>query len=277
MAQFNDLLSARWDAGASISVGLDVTPKTLPPVLSGRGEEGVIAYLSSIIEKTKDLAAAWKPQIAGFEAMGDRGMPLLREIIAAAHDLAPQVPVILDAKRGDIGNTNKSYVTAAFEYLNADAITVAPYMGPETMAPFLDRDDKGVIILCRTSNPGAGQYQDLLVDGVPLYQVVARDVVETWNRNGNCGLVVGATYPAELAEVRAIVGELPILVPGLGAQGGDLEATVRAGESSPGRGLLLHATRSILNAWQNAPDQSPDGSAAFETQRMHDQIVAARG
>ena len=275
---FSALLSQRWKNQLSVSVGLDVDPARLPTEYQSFPDplEGVIAYHRDLIEVTAPLAAAYKPQVAGFEAMGSGGFETLQATIAAAHELAPDVPVILDAKHGDIGTTNEQYAKAAFDVLDADAITVAPYMGLETMAPYLDRSDRGVIILCRTSNPGAGRYQDLLVDGVPLFQHIAKDVVETWNRNGNCGLVVGATYPEELATVRALVGDLPILVPGIGAQGGDVEATVKAGTTAGGAGLLLHVSRSLIYAFENASVIPAAEAARLELERLNDQIVAAR-
>ncbi|MDE2258290.1 MAG: orotidine-5'-phosphate decarboxylase, partial [Xanthomonadaceae bacterium] len=163
------------------------------------------------------------------------------------------VPVILDAKRGDIGSTAQHYAAEAFERYGADAVTVNPYLGRDSVQPFLDRADKGVIVLCRTSNPSARDLQDLIVpDGIggnrPLYQHVAQRVARDWNANGNCALVVGATYPEELREVRALVGDMPILVPGVGAQGGDVEAVVRNGRNTQGAGLIISSSRAILYA-----------------------------
>src|SRR5690606_27558294 len=156
--------------------------------------------------------------------------------------------VILDAKRGDIGSTAKNYAIEAFDRYGADAVTVNPYLGGDSLAPFLDRADKGVVILCRTSNPGAADLQDLLVDGRPLYQHVAAKAAREWNANGNCLLVTGATWPEQLGDVRTIVGAMPLLVPGVGAQGGDVEAVVRNGRDAEGAGLLVSSSRAILYA-----------------------------
>jgi orotidine-5'-phosphate decarboxylase len=169
------------------------------------------------------------------------------------------VVVILDAKRADIGNTNEGYAKFAYDFLGADAITLHPYLGREALKPFLDRVDKGAIILCRTSNPGAGEFQDLLVsksqpaealakEGRPLYQIVAGNVAGEWNYNNNCALVVGATHPTELEIVRRIVGEMPILIPGIGAQGGDVEKTVKAGVDKNGLNAIINSSRGIIFA-----------------------------
>ncbi|OGG56955.1 orotidine 5'-phosphate decarboxylase, partial [Candidatus Kaiserbacteria bacterium RIFCSPHIGHO2_01_FULL_55_37] len=179
------------------------------------------------------------------EAHGDEGWQALRETIQYIHEVAPDVAVILDAKRADIGNTNEAYAKSAFEHLHADAITVNPYLGSEPLAPFFDRKDKGVIVLCHTSNPGAGEIQNLMVEGEPLYKVIARLATTKWNGNGNCCLMVGATYPDKLAEVRKIAADMPILIAGVGAQNGDLEKTVRAGLAGR-KGLMVNASRSII-------------------------------
>jgi orotidine-5'-phosphate decarboxylase len=158
--------------------------------------------------------------------------------------------VILDAKRGDIGSTAQQYAREAFDRFAADAVTANPYLGRDSVQPFLDRADRGVVILCRTSNPGAGDLQDLVIDGRPLYQHVAEKVARDWNAHGNAALVVGATWPEQLREVRAIVGDMPILVPGVGAQGGDVEAVVRNAATAGGTGLLVSSSRAILYASQ---------------------------
>jgi orotidine-5'-phosphate decarboxylase len=248
---YSDLLQARWDAGCSISVGLDPELDRLPAVPGGSTEDRVIEFLRRVIAATADRAAAYKPNAAHFEALGANGFAVLRDVIDIVHELAPATPVILDAKRADIGNTNEKYAQATFDYLGADAITVHPYLGPEAMRPFIERKNNGIIVLARTSNPGAGRYQDLSVGGMPLYQHIAKDVAEEWNVYGNCGLVVGATYPQEMKAVRAVAPTLPILVPGIGAQGGDVAATVKHGLTANGDGLLLHAGRSLLYAFES--------------------------
>jgi len=221
---------------------------------------------------------AYKPNVAFYEEHGAEGIEALKRTIADIHDIVPDVAVVLDGKRGDIGNTNNGYVKAAFDYLNADAITVAPYMGEESLAPFLAQKDKGVIVLCRTSNPGAGEFQDLpiaLGDGHitrPLYEVVASQIAGKWNKNGNCAVVVGATCPDELRTVRGIVGDMPILIPGIGAQGGDLEKTVAAGKDSRGRGMIINSSRGIIFA-SNGADFAE--AARRETLKLRDAINAA--
>jgi orotidine-5'-phosphate decarboxylase len=272
---FTNLLQARWDAGFSISVGLDPEIDRMPADLQGQPLAGaVVEFLRRIIAASAQKAAAFKPNAAHFEALGKDGFPVLRAVIELVHELAPGVPVILDAKRADIGSTNEKYAQATFDHLGADAITVHPYLGPEAMQPFLERKNNGVIVLARTSNPGSGRYQDLLVEGMPLYQHIARDVAEEWNRNGNCGLVVGATYPGDMAKVREVAPELPILVPGIGAQGGDVAATVKNGLTNNGDGLLLHAGRSLMYAFENGGTVQ-DATATAMTQ-LETEIATAR-
>ena len=162
------------------------------------------------------------------------------------------MPIILDAKRGDIGATAEQYAREAFERYGTDAVTVNPYLGFDSIAPYLEWKDRGAIVLCRTSNPGGSDLQFLNVDGTPLYQHVAQLVAEKWNTNGQCGLVIGATFPAELAQVRKMVGDMPLLVPGIGAQGGDVQATVQAGCTAAGTGMMINSSRAILYA-------KPDG------------------
>lgn len=219
----------------------------------------MVAFNEAIVEATHDLVCAYKPNIAFYEEQGDEGFAALHRTIRTIHAIAPNVPVILDAKRADIGSTNIGYVRMAFDYLGVDAITVHPYLGAEALKPFLDREDKGIIVLCRTSNPGAGEFQDLMVKCPlahlefpspewPFYQHVAYRVMKYWNKNGNCAVVVGATYPDELREVREIVGDMPILIPGIGTQGGDVEKTVTAGKNSRGQGMIINSSRGIIFA-----------------------------
>jgi orotidine-5'-phosphate decarboxylase len=230
----------------------------------------ILRFNRAIVEATKDLACAYKPNVAFYEAHGKDGLVALRRTIAAVHYLAPEVPVILDAKRGDIGSTNVGYAEAAFEFLQADAITVHPYLGAEALQPFLARAEKGIIVLCRTSNPGAGEFQNLSVNGgEPLYRFVARRVASEWNKSGNCALVVGATYPDELREVRGIVGDMPILIPGIGAQGGDVEKTVSAGKDSRGQGMIINSSRGIIFASKGADFAE---AARREVEKLRDLI-----
>ena len=209
----------------------------------------MVEFNRRIVERTAELACAYKPNAAFYEALGQEGFRALSETVAAIRRSAPDAAVILDAKRADIGSTNAGYVAAAFDQLGADAITVHPYLGGEALEPFLRREEKLVFVLARTSNPGAGEFQDLLADGAPLYRHVARAVATRWNGAGNCGLVVGATYPEEMRLVREDVPPgMPILVPGAGAQGGDVAAVVAANREAGSDAFLIAASRSILYA-----------------------------
>lgn len=228
-----------------LCVGLDPDPARFPAHLAGR-PQATLEFCRGIVDATADLVCAFKPQIAYFAAQ--RAEDQLEALIAHIHARHPGIPVILDAKRGDIGSTAEQYAREAFERYRADALTVNPYMGFDSMEPYLAWEDRGVVILCRTSNPGGSDLQFLEVGGEPLYQRVARLVAQKWNRTGQCALVVGATFPNEIAQVRAIVGEMPLLVPGIGAQGGDIEATVRAGRTEAGEGLIINSSRAILYA-----------------------------
>ncbi|MDP2735099.1 MAG: orotidine-5'-phosphate decarboxylase [bacterium] len=269
---FGELLAAR--KGFSVCVGLDSDHAKLPTEIEqmcgwkapGKQQRW---FTQAIVDATADLVLAFKPNIAFYEAHGPSGFTALRDIIRYSQSRHPDVPVILDAKRTDIGNTNRGYVQSAFEYFRADAVTVNPYFGAEALAPFLEREDKGVFVLCRTSNPGAGEFQDLHVGGQPLYKLVAYRVADSWNRKRNCGLVMGATYPDELREVRELVGDdMPILVPGVGTQGGDLEKTVAAGR----RNLIINSGSAILFASGGADFA---GAARAATQKLHREIQAA--
>ncbi|MBN2471051.1 MAG: orotidine-5'-phosphate decarboxylase [Anaerolineae bacterium] len=230
-----------------LCVGLDSRLDRLPARFQN-DPHPQFAFNRWIIEQTHAVTGAYKPNIAFYEARGEAGitdLALTLDFLRAHH---PDILTICDAKRADIGSTNEGYVTAILDTLGFDAVTLNPYLGREALAPFLTREDKGCIILCRTSNPGAGELQDLLVDGRPLWQVVAESVRDTWNGRGNCMLVAGATYPDELAQIRSIVGDMPLLVPGIGAQGGDIAATVRAGLDSQGRGMIINSSRGIIFA-----------------------------
>ncbi|HZH42969.1 MAG TPA: orotidine-5'-phosphate decarboxylase [Lysobacter sp.] len=243
---FMQALRARWQqADTLVCVGLDPEPARFPARF-GSDPDAVFAFCRDIVDATAEYACAFKPQIAHFAALGAEGA--LARLIAHVHTAHPGVPVILDAKRGDIGSTAQHYAGEAFERYAADAVTVNPYLGRDSVQPFLAHADKGVIVLCRTSNPGAGDLQDLLVHGRPLYQHVAQKIAQEWNGHGNCALVVGATWPEQLREVRAIVGEMPLLVPGVGAQGGDVEAVVRHARGADGTGLIVSSSRAILYA-----------------------------
>lgn len=251
MASCAELLAAHFAAGRHLAVGLDTDPTRIPKHVApgASAAERVVEFNRRIVEATADLACAYKPNAAFYEALGEDGFYALGETVATIRDRAPDAAVILDAKRADIGSTNAGYVAAAFDQLGADAITVHPYLGGEALAPFLARTDKLIFVLARTSNPGAGELQDLVADGVPLYRHVARAVAGDWNSAGNCGLVVGATYPDEMRAIRAdIPATMPILIPGVGAQGGDVAQTVAANVDAGSGAFLIAASRSIIYA-----------------------------
>lgn len=247
---FVERLAARWrTANTLLCVGLDPDPARFPAHFSGDG--ALFDFCRAIVDVTADLACAFKPQIAYFAAAGAEQQ--LERLIGHIRRAHPQIPVILDAKRGDIGATADLYAREAFVRYEADAVTLSPYMGRDSLEPFLAYKDRGAFLLCRTSNPGGDDLQMLEAGGAPLYQQVARQAAGAWNTNGQLGLVVGATYPSELAAVRALVGNLPLLVPGIGAQGGDIEASVKAGRTSDGTGLVINSARAILYA-SRGPD-----------------------
>ena len=255
---FMQQLRQRWDdAGTLVCVGLDPEPAKFPARFRG-DPDGVFAFCRAVVDATAEFACAFKPQFAHFAALG--ADDALQRLVAHIHQVHPGIPVILDAKRGDIGSTAAQYAVEAFDRQGADAVTLQPYLGRDSLQPFMDRADRGAVILCRTSNPGAADLQDLaMADGRPLYQHVAETVARDWNGNGNCLLVVGATWPEQLREVRAIVGDVPFLVPGVGAQGGDVEAVVRNGRAADGTGLLVSSSRAILYA--SSGDDHADASA----------------
>jgi len=221
---FLDKLTAKWNENKFLCIGLD---------------KGNFEFDKTIIDATSDLVCSYKPNAAFYKEAE------LQKTVSYLKSSYPDIPIILDAKRGDIGNTNKAYTTAIFDDLGVDAVTVHPYLGKESLEPFLKRADKEIFVLVKTSNPGAGEFQDLQADGKPLYQVVA-DHVKNWG--SNLGVVVGATYPEELKKVREIVGDMPILVPGIGTQGGDLEATIKNGLNSKKQGLIISVSRNIIFA-----------------------------
>ena len=258
-------------------VGLDTDSRRIPASFAPGASpaERVVEFNRRIVEATADLACAYKPNAAFYEALGADGFRALSETVAAIRREAPDVPVVLDAKRADIGSTNAGYVAAAFDRLGADAITVHPYLGGEALTPFLERGEKLIFVLARTSNPGAGELQDLTVDGVPLYRHVARAVANRWNGAGNCGLVIGATYPEELRAVREDVpAEMPILIPGAGAQGGDVGAVVAANREAGSDAFLIAASRSILYA---SDGEDFADAARFAAASLDSEIRSASG
>ena len=247
---FGEKLAAAWKATNSlVCVGLDPEPKKFPDRFR-EAPGGIFEFNKAIIDATRDLVCAYKPQFAHYAAHAAENQ--LEHTIDYIKATAPNAIVILDSKRGDIGSTAEQYAHEAFERYGADAVTVNPYLGRDSVEPFLKHEDKGVIILCRTSNPGAKDFQDLDVGGRKLFQVVAELVSKEWNTAGNCMLVVGATYPEELADIRSRVGDLPFLVPGVGAQGGDVAKVMAKGKTSAGTGLVIRSSRAILYASSGA-------------------------
>lgn len=253
-------LSEAWRATDSLlMVGLDPDPHRFP-VEVREHPEAIFEFCRAIIDATAPYVCGFKPQIAYFAS--ERAEAQLEALCAYIRGHYPTLPIVLDAKRGDIGSTAAQYAREAFERYQADAVTVNPYMGRDSVQPYLDYEGKGVIILCRTSNPGGSDLQFMKLDkGTPLYLHVAEMVANQWNANGQCALVVGATYPDEIAQVRQRVGDMPLLIPGIGAQGGDIQATVLAGRTQAGTGMMINSSRAILyasqaNDWREAAAQA---------------------
>lgn len=236
--RFSELLASRAERMNSlVCVGLDSDTEKIP------GDLSQFEFNKAIVDATHDLVLAYKPNTAFYEAKGAKGIQALKDTCDYIKSISPDIPIVLDAKRADIGNTNQGYVKFAYDYLGADAITLHPYLGNEALSPFLNLPDKGAIILCRTSNSGSGEFQD------EIFTKIATAVASTWNKNDNCSLVVGATYPEELKKVREIIGDdMWLLVPGVGVQGGNLESTLRNGLSSRGDGLIINSSRGIIFA-----------------------------
>jgi orotidine-5'-phosphate decarboxylase len=271
MSSFTGKLARAWEKNDSLMcVGLDPEIERFPQKMHAEASP-IFHFNKAIIDATADLVCAYKPQFAHYAAYEAEDQ--LERTIEYIHRTCPEVPVILDAKRADVGNTAERYAIEAFERYGADAVTVNPYLGGDALEPFLRHADKGVVILCRTSNPGAGELQDLMVGNRPLYLVVAELAARRWNTRGNCLLVVGATYPHELARVRDIVGDMPLLVPGVGAQGGDIAQAVANGQTPAGTGLIVSSSRGILYASAGADFASAARAAA---EKLRAQINASR-
>ena len=252
-----------------LCIGLDVDPQRVPAAARGDDPaEWVPRFLLGVVEATHDLVCCYKPNLAFFEALGLPGQRALRAVLQG---IPPDVPVLIDAKRSDMENTMRAYARALFDDLGADAVTVNPYLGGDSLAPFLAYPDRGVFVLCKTSNPGAGEIQDLRVDGdEPLFINIARRAQE-WDQHGTVGLVVGATYPRDIAAVRQVAPDVPLLIPGVGAQAGDLAAAVQAA----GEPAIINASRSVLYA---ASDGTTDWQARSraEAARLRETIELAR-
>ena len=268
---FIEKLKNRWTQSNSLlCVGLDPDFDRFPLSIKEK-KNPYFEFCTAIVDATAEFACAFKPQIAYFASCGAEGE--LKDIIDYIHEKHPDIPVVLDSKRGDIGSTAKHYAKEAFVRYGADAVTLSPYMGFDSVQPYLEYEDRGAILLCRTSNPGGNDIQMLQVDGKPIYQRVAELASGPWNLNGQLGLVVGATYPNEIAAVRTIVGDLPLLVPGVGAQGGDINACVTAGVTKDMTGMMINSSRAILYA-SKADDFKE--AAARVAQETRDKINAAR-
>ena len=229
-----------------LMVGLDPDPSRFPAELAGR-PDAIFEFCRDIVDATAAYVCGFKPQIAYFAA--NRAEDQLEALCRHIREHHPHLPLVLDAKRGDIGATAEQYAREAYERYGADAVTLNPYMGHDSVAPYLEWSDRGIIVLCRTSNPGGSDLQFLEDrDGVPLYLRVASLVADHWNAAEQCGLVVGATFPREIARVRERVGDMPLLIPGIGAQGGSIPDTVKAGLDSQGHGMMINSSRAILYA-----------------------------
>jgi len=271
MSSFVQQLQRGWDGNDSlVCVGLDPEIERFPPHIAA-SPSPIFQFNKAIVDATADLVCAYKPQFAHYAAYEAEDQ--LERTIDYIHRSYPGIPVILDSKRGDVGNTAERYAIEAFERYHADAVTVNPYLGGDSLEPFLKYEDRGVIILCRTSNPGAVDLQDLEVNNRRLFHIVADLAARRWNSRGNCLLVVGATYPRELAEVREIVGNMPLLVPGVGAQGGDVAQAVQNGQTSAGTGLIISSSRGILYA---SSGENFASAARDATQKLRDLINASR-
>ena len=267
-------LRARWETSNSlVCVGLDPDRARFPDAFVEDDDDALFSFCRDIVDATAECACAFKPQIAYFTARNG-GEAALQRLIAHVNGSFPDIPVILDAKRGDIGSTAEQYAVEAFDRYGADAVTLNPYMGRDSAEPFLQRNDRGCVFLCHTSNPGARDFQELAVADAkggsePLYQRIARTIATQWNTDGNCALVVGATFPEELKVIRGIVGDMPLLIPGIGAQGGDVETTVRNGKTADGMGLMINSSRGILYASQG---EDYAEAAANAARSLRDQI-----
>jgi orotidine-5'-phosphate decarboxylase len=271
MSGFITQLEQAWATNKSlVCVGLDPEIERLPPSIAEEASP-IFQFNKAIIDATADVVCAYKPQFAHYAAYEAEDQ--LERTIEYIHRTYPAVPVILDSKRGDVGNTAERYALEAFERYAADAVTVNPYLGGDSLEPFLKYEHKGVVILCRTSNPGARDVQDLQIGSRRLYHVIAELVAQKWNTRGNCMMVVGATYPRELAEIREIAGDIPFLVPGVGAQGGDVAQAVLNGRTRNGTGLVISSSRAILYA---SSGEDFAAAARKATTTLRDQINANR-
>ena len=268
MSALRNLLKIQQDNNSMICLGLDLDPKRMPQECVG-SMKGMFDFAHRIIDATSDLVCAYKPNLAFYESHGSEGMSLLKQVVQRIPD---NIPVILDGKRGDIGNTASHYAQSLYENLGGEWVTLNPYMGYDSMRPFLEYKDKGVFVLCLTSNAGFKDFQQLSVDGKPLYRVVA-EKVDYWNKELNCGLVVAATHPEQLKEIRDVAGDMPLLIPGVGAQGGSLEKAAQLGTDNFRKPALINVSRSVLYA---STETDYAQKARQELERLNGIISALR-
>jgi len=261
------------ESDSLLCVGLDPDVEKIPDAIAALAKDDLAKALfefnKAIIDSTHDLVCCYKPNSAFYEAYGALGIEALKKTCDYIRDTHPSIPIMLDAKRGDIGNTNKGYARFAFEYLGVDALTAHPYQGIGALTPFLEYKDRGIVVLCHTSNPEAKEFQELSVDGEPLYKRVAKKCKELYEKNKNVAIVTGATFPQELKELREMVEDMLLLVPGIGAQGADVKAAVGAGLSGEGRGMIINSSRGILYASSN---ENFAGAARAAATKLRDEI-----
>lgn len=271
---FYSKLEKLWTEDKFLCIGLDSDYPKIPKSINGSVSERLFKFNKAIIDKTADIVLAYKPNSAFYEAYGIEGLKALKKTTEYIIKNYPDILIILDSKRADISSTNLGYIKFAFEELNVDAITIHPYLGKEAVQPFLDQKDKGIIILVKTSNPGSSEFQNLILSNkIPLYLEVAKKIEKNWNTNNNCAVVAGATYPEELKEIRKVVKEMPILIPGIGKQGGDLDKTILAGMDKKNSGMIINSSRDIIFA-SNGNDFAD--AARKKAIEMHSRIILAR-
>lgn len=260
------LLNISSENNSLVCIGLDIDKQKMPTFLFESNKEPYLTFNKNIIDSTKDIVCAYKLNMAFYESLGLQGINVLQKTV----DYIPKkIVIILDGKRNDIGNTASKYAQTVFETFQADATTINPYLGKDGITPFLSYKDKCSFILCRTSNPSAGDFQDLLSPSVPLYEIVAKKIKE-WNTNQNCGAVVGATYPKELKKIRTILGEeIPLLIPGIGSQGGDVKQTIQYGTNSKGEMAIINSSRAVIYA---ADNQDFADKSREKTMQLNDEI-----
>jgi len=266
---FQTILDAAIEKNNSlVCVGLDSDMNKLPDIIKHQ-ENLQYMFNKAIIDATHDLICCYKPNPAFYEAKGPQGIKELKQTCDYIRGIYPEIPIIIDAKRGDIGNTNEGYAKYVFDYFQGDAITVMPYMGIESLRCFFEREGKGIIVGCHSSNPGAKEFQELEINGKPLYEIVAEELMRQYGDNPNAMIFMGATFPKQLTDIRKIVGDMTLLVPGVGSQGGDVESFVKAGLNSKNAGLIINASRSIIFA---SKEDDFAERAREETKKLRNEI-----